>query len=197
LAIICIFSISIILYYAINKGTYNIFTIDQEKINEIVERFDNDSLTKYDKKTIDRIYRNMIFFGGFIYPEASKILKHYIFGNGNDLEIISKYFLESKIIIENIKINHDKELIGPITLKIDDDPRIAYAINGFFIKNTAQIEIYQKINFAYRYDRNNYTIFNLFIKEIKIPDRLIRAFEINGGCKEFTVRIRSNNEFKD
>jgi hypothetical protein len=52
------------------------------------------------------------------------------------------------------------------------------------------LEIYQKINFAYRNDRNNYTNFNLFIKEIKIPDRLIRTFEIKGGCNEFTVIIR-------
>jgi hypothetical protein len=130
LSIICIISISIILYFAINKGTYNIFTINQEKINEIVERFDNDSLTEYDKKTIYRIYGNMIFFGGLIYPEASKILKHYILGDGNDLEIFSKYFFESKIIVENIG-NSNEKIIGPITLKINDDPRIAYAVNGF------------------------------------------------------------------
>jgi hypothetical protein len=149
-------------------------------------------LTEYDKKTINRIYGDMIFFGGLIYPEASKILKHYIFGDGNDLKIVSKFFFKSKIIVENIK-NNNEEIIGPITLKINDDPRIAYAVNGFFIKNNDQLEIYQKINFAYRNDRNNYTNFNLFIKEIKIPDRLIRTFEIKGGCNEFTVRIIKKN----
>jgi hypothetical protein len=195
-AIVLIFSTSIIAYYVINRGTHNIFTISQKNIDEIVERFDNGSLTKYDKRTIDRIYGNMIFFGGLIYPEASKILKHYIRGNGDDLEIISNYFFESKIIVEKIKVNNRKELIGPVTLKIRDNPRVAYAVNGFFIKNSDQMEIYQKINFASRDDRNTYTVFNLSIlnlsiKEIKIPDRLIRKFEANGGCKEFTVRIKN------
>ena len=52
------------------------------------------------------------------------------------------------------------------------------------------MEIYQEIDFANRNDRNTYTLFNILNREIKIPDRLIRAFEENGGCKKFTVRIR-------
>jgi hypothetical protein len=54
------------------------------------------------------------------------------------------------------------------------------------------LEIYQKINFADKNDKNTYTNFNILNKEIKIPDRLIRTFETDGGCKEFTVRIIKN-----
>jgi hypothetical protein len=190
LSIICIFSIGITYYFFENKNTYNIFTIRQETLDEIVKRFDNNLLTENDKKTIGRIYGNIIFFGGFVYPEAAKILKHYIYGNGEDIEIISKYFYESKIIKYILNNNVDIEIIGPITLKINEDPRIAYAINGFYIKNSDPIEIYQEINFADRNDRHTYTLFNIFSKEIRIPDRLIRAFESNGGCKKFTVRIK-------
>jgi hypothetical protein len=190
LSVVCIFSIYSIYYFFGNKNTYNIFTIRQEIIDEIVKRFDNNSLTKYDKKTMGKIYGNMVFFGGIIYPEAAKILKHYISGNGEDIKIISKYFFESRIIKDALTNNPKIEIIGPITLKINEDPRIAYAINGFYIKNSDPIEIYQKINFANRDDRHTYTLFSIFNKEIKIPDRLIRMFEMDGGCKEFTVKIR-------
>jgi hypothetical protein len=185
LFIIC----TVIIYNISNRGTYNIFTINQEKIDEIVFRFDNNSLTWKDKKTLQRIYNNIIFYGGIIYPEASKILKHYIYGNGSDLEVISEYFYRSELIIEIMEKNKDKEIIGPITLRIKDDLRIAYAVNGFYIRTLNNLEIYQKINFADKNDRNTYTNFNILNKEIKIPDRLIRTFETDGGCKEFTVRI--------
>jgi hypothetical protein len=171
-----------------NRNTYNIFTIKQKNINEIVENFDKNLLTKYDKRTMERIYKNMIFFGSFIYPEASKILKHYIFGNGEDLIIESEYFYNSKVI-KNVLDNKKNEILGPIKLNINDDPRIAYAINGFYIKNINQIEIYQEIKFAERNDKDIYTFFDILGNKLKIPDRLIRIFEENGGCKTFTVRI--------
>jgi hypothetical protein len=120
-------------------------------------------------------------------------LKHYIYGNGDDLEIISEYFYRSELIIETMERNKDNEIIGPITLRIKDDPRIAYAVNGFYIRTLNNLEIYQKINFADKNDRNTYTNFNILNKEIKIPDRLIRTFETDGGCKEFTVRIIKTN----
>jgi len=174
-----------------NRNTYTIFTIKQEVMDEIVERFDSNSLTKYDKKTIKRIYGNIIFFGGVIYPEASKIVKHYIFGNGEDIEIISRYFFNSEVIKNALNNNHGTAIIGPVTLRINDDPRIAYAINGFYVKNNDPVELYQEIDFANRNDRNTYTIFAISGREITIPDRLIRAFEEDGGCKKFTVRIRA------
>jgi hypothetical protein len=174
-----------------NNNTYNIFSVKQENIDEIIVRFDNNTLTIYDKQTINNIYKDIIFFGGIIYPEASKILSHYIFGNGSDLYIVSDYFLKSKVIVNALINNPNREIIGPITLRISDDPRIAYAINGFYIKTGNPIEIYQIINFAGRNDRNTFTVFNILGKQLKIPDRLIRTFEENGGCKTFTVRIKS------
>jgi hypothetical protein len=173
------------------NNVYNIFTIKQENIDEIVLRFDNNTLTESDKKTLNNIYRDIIFYGGFIYPEASKILRHYIFGNGDDLIITSKYFFESKFIINVLNKNQNAKIIGPITLKIKENPRIAYAVNGFYINKNKPMEIYQEIVFASRKDRNTYTSFNILNKKLNIPDRLVRAFEADGGCKTFTVRIRN------
>jgi hypothetical protein len=189
--IACIVLLFIAYCFIENRNTYTIFTIKQEVMDEIVERFDSNSLTKYDKKTIKRIYGNMTFFGGIVYPEASKILRHYISGNGDNINIISKYFFNSEVIKNALNNNPDTAIIGPVTLRISDDPRIAYAVNGFYIKNNDSIEIYQEIDFAGRNDRNTYTVFTILGREITIPDRLIRAFEEDGGCKKFTVRIRA------
>jgi SLT domain-containing protein len=64
-AIVVLFIIcTVIIYNILNSGTYNIFTIDQEKINEIVFRFDNNSLTRKDKKNITKnIQQHNILWG--------------------------------------------------------------------------------------------------------------------------------------
>jgi hypothetical protein len=191
LILVLILFVLVVINFIPQNNVYNIFTIKQKNIDEIVLRFDNNTLTENDKKTLNNIYRNIIFFGGFIYPEASKILKHYIFGNGDDLIITSKYFFESKFIINTLNKNQNIEIIGPITLKIKENPRIAYAVNGFYINKNDPMEIYQKIIFASRKDRNTYTSFDILNKKLNIPDRLVRAFEADGGCNKFTVRIRN------
>jgi hypothetical protein len=174
-------------------NTYNMFTVNQEIIDGIADRFDSDSLTEYDKITLKRIYRNMIFFGGLVFPEASKILRHYLFGNGDDLEIVSRYFFNSKVVADALSGNPNTAIIGPVTLRIGENPRSAYAVNGFYISNDGAIEVFQKIDFADRNNRNAYTTFNVLGRELKIPDRLVRAFEESGGCKPFTVRIHDRN----
>jgi hypothetical protein len=191
LILVLILFVLVVVNFNPQNNVYNIFTIKQKNIDEIVLRFDNNTLTENDKKTLNNIYRNIIFFGGFIYPEASKILKHYIFGNGDDLIITSEYFFESKFIINTLNKNQNMEIIGPVTLKIKENPRIAYAVNGFYINRNNPMEIYQEIIFASRKDRNTYTSFDILNKKLNIPDRLVRVFEADGGCNKFTVRIRS------
>ena len=73
-------------------------------------------------------------------------------------------------------------------LKIKDDARIAYAVNGFYI-DTNKKTVYQYIDFAPRNDKSTYTYFDLPKRRLKIADRLIRVFEEDGGCKPFTVYI--------
>lgn len=89
----------------------------------------------------------MLFFGRLVYPEASNILKHYLYCNGDYLKIRSDYFKRSKFIKITLEKN-DNEIIGPVTLKISDDPGIAYAVNGFYIKRDSnKIVIFQDISF--------------------------------------------------
>jgi hypothetical protein len=72
------------------------------------------------------------------------------------------------------------------------DPRIGYAINGFYIRNdTENLEIYQYIEFGDRNNKEAYRPIKIPVKNniINLPHRLIRIFEDDGGCKSFTVRI--------
>jgi hypothetical protein len=171
----------------------NILFVDQNKIDELTKKFDENSLTSEDKAFIKECYNDIINFGAILYPEASIVLNAYLYGNGDDVIIKSGYFFKSPVI-QNALINgKGKKLIGPVRMNINDDPRIAYTVNGFYIKNDNEnIEIYQHIEFGEKDNKDAYTM--LYIpfginKSIKLPHRLIRIFEEDGACKAFTVRI--------
>ena len=76
----------------------------------------------------------------------------------DDLYINSEYFYKSEYIKKILKENENKEIIGPVYLKIKDDARIAYAVNGFYI-DTNKKTVYQYIDFAPRNDKSTYTYF--------------------------------------
>ena len=107
-------------------GSCSILFTSQEKIDELMEKFDNNLLQKNEKNEIKSIYKDMIWGGKFISPEASKILKYYISDHTDDLYINSEYFYKSEYIKKILKENENKEIIGPVYLKIKDDARIAY-----------------------------------------------------------------------
>ena len=96
----------------------SIFFISQEKIDELTKKFDNNLLQKNEKNEIKSIYKDMIWGGKFISPEASKILKYYISDRTGDLYINSEYFYKSEYIKKILKENENKEIIGPVYLKI-------------------------------------------------------------------------------
>ncbi len=80
-------------------------------------------------------------------PEASTILQHYCFGNGEDLELKSDYLPNSPVIIKNLnkmRIGQNKK----ITLYQHEDWRLSYALNPFkLVKKQNGFEIYQYIKF--------------------------------------------------
>ena len=171
--VIILFSLSSCLF-----GSCSILSVSQEKIDELTEKFDNNLLQKNEKREIKSIYKDMI-----------RGVKYYISEHTDDLYIKSKYFYKSEYIKKILKENENKEIIGPVYLKIEDDARIAYAINGFYI-DTKKKNVYQYIDFAPRNDKSTYTYFDLPKRRLKIADRLIRVFEEDGGCKPFTVYIQ-------
>ena len=173
----------------LNSAVWN---IDQNKIDELTLKFDEDRLTDDDKKYIRNIYGDFIEFGGILYPEAAVILKHYIDGDGSDLIIKSDYFFRTEAVKNALEENAGRDIIGPVIIKTNDDSRLGYAINGFYIKNDGNdMQIYQYIEFGGRDNLAASTPLKIPVKNtvINLPHRLIRIFEETGGCKGFTVRI--------
>ena len=78
---------------------------------------------------------NIIFYGLFIYPEASSIVSHYCFGNGSDLILKNNYLKRSPVIIHHLKEMKvgEKRKIGMHQL---EDSRLSFALNPLtIIKN--------------------------------------------------------------
>ena len=170
----------------------NIFLLlNQNKIDDLTMKFDNNTLTPEEKAYIRQFYEDIARFGSRLYPEAGQILKHYISGDGSDLEIYSNYFFSAQVI-RNILENDMSDITEPIFVKAEDDPRIAYALNGFYIRqNNGRKEIYQYINYT---DGNaEYIYFEFRGIKARLPNRLISVFEEKNGAKSFTVYISPEN----
>jgi hypothetical protein len=173
-----------------------VWNIDQNKIDELAIRFDNNKLTDEDKICIKCIYNDFIEYGSILYPEASIILEHYIYENGNDINIKSDYFFQNETIKNILEKNKNEKIIGPVIIETNEDPRLGYAINGFYIKNDeSDTKVYQYIKFGGKNNKEAYTPLKIPIKNIVInlPHRLIWVFEETGGCKGFTVTIMKEN----
>lgn len=113
----------------------------------------------------------MIFVGSFFYPEASQILYHYCFGNGEKLILDSEYIKNSKIVsreFKKMKVGQKKR----VAFKQNEDWRLSYALNPFYIEKWEdKVIITQFIKF----DSTNksYTYFGPF----KISDNIVHVFD--------------------
>jgi len=125
----------------------------------------------------------MILVGSFVFPEASQILKHYCFGNGEKLILQSDYIKNSPVVVKElkkIKVGEKKRVV----FKQKEDWRLSYALNPFYIeKRKDKIIITQYIKF----DSTNkvYTYFGPF----KISDNIVHVF----NCTPFKVYYQFNN----
>jgi hypothetical protein len=123
----------------------------------------------------------MILFSKPFYPEASSILNHYCFGNGDTLFLEPSYFKISPVITKELKTMEINETrIVRFTQK--DDWRLSYAINGFTLTKTKnKIIIKQYIKF----DKTGkvYTDLNLGITKIRVFDGFVHTFD----CVPFLV----------
>ena len=124
------------------------------------------------------------FFVAFKYvpTEGVKILYHYMFGDGSDLELDSDYIPQSTVIVSRLK----KMKVGEtrkISFKQSEDWRLSYAINGFLLTKTANgFNINQYIQF----DRSGkiHTIINLYFFKFKFYDNWVHVKK----CNPFWVR---------
>lgn len=125
---------------------------------------------------------SLIIGGKLVAPEASTILTHYCFGNGDTLNLKTDYVKESPVVLKNIATMKTGES-RKVSLKQQEDWRLSYAINGFTLKKTGdgQFLIYQYIKF----DSTGkvFTKLNLGFTEIVVKDNIAHTFD----CTPFVV----------
>jgi hypothetical protein len=120
----------------------------------------------------------MICVGYFIFPEASKVLRHYCFGNGETITLDHSYISKSPVILkelEKLKIGQKKI----VRFRQQDDWRLSYAINGFtLVRKKDSVIIRQWMQF----DRTNKV--TTYFGPILIPDNIVHTFD----CTPYLVK---------
>ena len=121
--------------------------------------------------------------GGFIVaPEASQILSHYCFGDGDTLYLDSSYLKNSPVVISAAKGLNVGGKIAEVRLNQSRDWRLSYAINGFTLKRTKKGYVIQQ---WIEFDKSGkvVTVLNLGIIKLRVSDAIAHAFE----CTPFLV----------
>ena len=124
----------------------------------------------------------MIVGGFFVAPEASQILSHYCFGDGDTLYLDSSYLKTSPVVISAAKGLNVGGKITEVRLNQSDDWRLSYAINGFTLKRTKKgFVIQQWIEF----DKTGTipTNINFGVGKLRVQDAIAHTFD----CTPFWV----------
>jgi hypothetical protein len=111
------------------------------------------------------------------YPEASKILWHYVYGQGEALTLDAEYFQQSDYLKQQIQqLGQGKH--GPLTLKQAQDWRLSLALNPYYLDiNSDQVKLYHPhIAFAPLNSTRTYTILPLGYLRLRLYDNLMQAF---------------------
>lgn len=114
--------------------------------------------------------------------EALQIAGHYMFGNGEDLVLISNYLHESPVIKKHLKSMKIGE-IKRISFIQKEDWRLSYALNPFHLKKTRNgFELFQYISF----DQTGtvFTYIKTPLGNIKIKDNIVHFKK----CTPFMVK---------
>ena len=124
----------------------------------------------------------MIVGGFFVAPEASQILSHYCFGDGDTLYLDSSYLKKSPVVISaatGLKVGGK---INEVSIKQSKDWRLSYAINGFTLKKTKKGYVIQQ---WIEFDKTGTipTNINFGIFKLPVQDAIVHTFD----CTPFWV----------
>jgi hypothetical protein len=124
----------------------------------------------------------MIVGGFFVAPEASQILSHYCFGDGDTLYLDSSYLKNSPVVISAAKGLNIGGKIAEVRLNQSRDWRLSYAINGFTLKRTKKGYVIQQ---WIEFDKTGTitTNINLGVGKLPVQDAIVHTFD----CTPFWV----------
>ena len=148
-------------------------------IEKLAHRASSNDLTLGDRIVLRSSVSLGILVSKINYPEASMLLKHYIRGDGADLELDSDYFKSSEylkqVVLDLGPGNH-----GPIALRQNQDWRLSLALNPYYLDISEKlIRIYHpKIEFAAANNPSVYTRVPIGKIELKVYDSLVSALDV-------------------
>ena len=124
----------------------------------------------------------MIVGGFFVAPEASQVLSHYCFGDGDTLYLDSSYLKTSLVVISAAKGLNVCGKIAEVRLNQSDDWRLSYAINGFTLKRTNKGYVIQQ---WIEFDKTGTipTNINFGVGKLPVQDAIVHTFD----CTPFWV----------
>ncbi len=134
------------------------------------------SLNSVDKAIMNAGTASSIAITKFIYPEASALLHHYVYGDGSDLQLPSDYFQTSEYLNAQIDSLGNGQH-GPINFKQEEDWRLSLVFNPYFLQVTPQkVKIYHpQIEFAPVKGEQEPIFVALGKMKLKIYDNLFSA----------------------
>jgi hypothetical protein len=127
----------------------------------------------------------LIAGGLFIAPEASQILRHYCFGNGDTLLLDSSYIKKSDVVLNKAKKLRVGQNVKNHGFKQKEDWRLSYALNPFTVKRTKKEYIVQQ---WIQFDTTGKvrTNLNLFLFKIPVYDGMVHTYD----CTPFLVMTK-------
>lgn len=106
-------------------------------IENITTKSSQGTLSTFDKTVLHTGLLAGVATSQVQYPEASRLLYHYVYGDGSTLKLSSSYFKESSYLQNTISRLGEGEH-GPITLKQSDDWRLSLVLNPYYLTVTEQ-----------------------------------------------------------
>ncbi len=121
----------------------------------------------------------LIIGGKIVAPEASAILAHYCFGNGDTLRLSPDYLSRSAVVLRSIN-GLQKGEIRRVVFKQKEDWRLSYALNPFHVKKVKdEYVVFQYIEFAS--NNQTFTVLDVWFTQFVVRDNIVHVFD----CKPF------------
>jgi hypothetical protein len=153
-----------------------IFMIWRWKIGSVVFRLCVTLLGVFFIRHVLVLY--MMMYGAIFFPEASAILRHYVFGDGSVLVLRNDYISTSGVVLHHLREMRPNEA-RRVRMHQKEDIRLSYALNPFEIRrNGSDVTVRQWIKFDDK--GKDFTWFGPF----PLPDNIVHVFD----CTPFEVK---------
>jgi len=137
-----------------------------------------DRLSGADRLLLHTAVTSGIVVGWFAYPEASAILRHYVYGDGSGLELPADYFRQSAYLQRQVR-DLGPGRHGPIGFEQVLDWRLSLALNPYYLDIAdGRVRLFHpRIEFAATSGPPTRTVVPIGKLQIRFYDNLVQALD--------------------